>query len=84
MLAVWIIEIIEVVIEVIVVLCDEVMRLILGLIRTIERSALCQQVFQTTGGHCEAWFVIGAASLSFEDWFVRSYLHCHCVCAGTG
>ena len=72
----------EVVVEIIVVLTDEIMWLVqLALVRTVQRGALCQEIFQSTGGQCEAWFVIGTASLPLEDWFVRSHLDCHRVLA---
>ena len=46
--AVWIIEVI---IEIVVVLCDEIMWLVqLALVRTIQGGALCQEIFQSTGG----------------------------------
>ena len=77
-----VVRISEVVIEVIVVLGDEIVWLVqLALFRTIQGSALCQEIFQSTGGQCEAWFVIRTASLPLEDWFVRSDFDCHCVLA---
>lgn len=75
------IVVIEVVEMVLVVLCYEVMWLELTGVGRVQGCTLRQKIFQTTGGHCEAWLIIGAAALTFEDWFVRSHggLHGHCI-----
>ena len=77
------IVVIEVIEMVLVMLGDEVVWLDLTCVRRVQRCTLCQKIFQPTGGHCEAWLIIGAASLALEDGFVRSDrgLHRHRVLA---
>ena len=79
-----VIEIVEVLIELIVVSGDEIMRLVLAVVRWIQRGALSEEVFQPTGGDGEAWLVIRAAALPPEDRLLWGHVHRHRVLAALG
>ena len=70
-----VIEIVEVLIEFIVVSGDEIMRLVLSVVRGIQRGCLSEEVFQPTGGDGEARLVTGAAALPPEDCLLRRDVH---------
>ena len=84
-LTVGIREVVEVIVELQVRrLADEVVRLVLTGVRTVERSALGQQVLQSAGGQAEPGRVVASTHFSLEDRLLRTDLHGEGVRAGRG
>ena len=63
------------VVEVVICLADEVVLLVLAGVGAVERSALCQQVLQSAGGHAKAGSVVASTHLPLEHRLVRTDLH---------
>ena len=83
-LTVGITQVVEVIVELhvgLAGLADEVVLVLAG-VRTVERSALGQQVLQSAGGQAKPRCVVASTDLPLEDWFLRADLHCESLRAG--
>ena len=84
-LTVGIREVVEVIVELQVRrLADEVVRLVLTGVRTVERSALGQKILQSAGCQSEPGRVVASTHFSLEDRLLRTDLHGEGVRAGRG